>query len=75
MKKIIILILIIIIPFAIFIVISNTSRNYETKYNINELEVTEQYNKDNQTYLFVIKKDKVEIPYLITHEYIKKENL
>lgn len=75
MKKIIILILIIIIPFAIFIVISNTSRNYETKYIINELEVTEQYNKDNQTYLFVIKKDKVEIPYLITHEYIKKRKL
>ena len=75
MKKIIILILIIIIPFAIFIIVSNTPRNYETKYTIDELEVHEQYNKDNQTYLFVVKKDKVEIPYLITHEYTKKENL
>ena len=75
MKKIIILILIIIIPFAIFIIVSNTPRNYETKYTIDELEVNEQYNKDNQTYLFVVKKDKVEIPYLITHEYTKKRKL
>lgn len=75
MKKIIILILIIIIPFAIFIIVSNTPRNYETKYTIDELEITEQYNKDNQTYLFVVKKDKIEIPYLITHEYTKKRKL
>lgn len=75
MKKIIILILIIIIPFAIFIIVSNTPRNYEKKYTIDELEVNEQYNKDNQTYLFVVKKDKVEIPYLITHEYTKKRKL
>lgn len=75
MKKIKILILIIIIPFAIFIIVSNTPRNYETKYTIDEFEITEQYNKDNQTYLFVVKKDKIEIPYLITHEYTKKRKL
>ena len=75
MKKIIILILIIIIPFGIFIVISNTSRNYETKYTIDGLEITEQYNKDNQSYLFVVKKDELEIPYQIIHKYTKKRRL
>ena len=75
MKKIIMLILIIIIPFCIFIIISNTPRNYKTEYSINKLEVTEQYNKDNQTYLFIIKDNKLEIPYQVIHKYIKKRKL
>ena len=75
MKKIIMLILIIIIPFCIFIIISNTPRNYKTEYSINKLEVTEKYDKDNQTYLFIIKDNKLEIPYQVIHKYIKKRKL
>ena len=75
MKKITMLILIIIIPFCIFIIISNTPRNYKTEYSINKLEVTEKYDKDNQTYLFIIKDNKLEIPYQIIHKYIKKRKL
>ena len=71
MKKITMLILIIIIPFCIFIIISNTPRNYKTEYSINKLEVTEKYDKDNQTYLFIIKDNKLEIPYEYK-EYILK---
>lgn len=75
MKKITMLILIIIIPFCIFIIISNTPRNYKTEYSINKLEVTEKYDKDNQTYLFIITDNKLEIPYQVIHKYIKKRKL
>ncbi|UKI29309.1 MAG: hypothetical protein L6V78_03215 [Clostridium sp.] len=74
MKKIIMLILIIIIPFCIFIIISNTPRNYKTEYSINKLEVTEQYNKrQSNLSFFIIKDNKLEIPYQVIHKYIKKK--
>ena len=37
--------------------------------------MTEQYNKYNQTYLFIIKDNKLEIPYQVIHKYIKKRKL
>lgn len=75
MKKIITLISIILITFISFIIISNTPRNYETKYTINKIEVNEQYNKNKQLYLFTIKDKKLEIPYQIIHKYTKKRKL
>lgn len=75
MKKIITLISIILISFISFIIISNTSRDYKTKYIINEIEVNEQFNKEKQIYLFTIKDNNLEIPYQIIHKYTKKRKL
>jgi len=75
MKKIITLISIILISFISFIIISNTPRDYKTKYIINEIEVNEQFNKEKQIYLFTIKDNNLEIPYQIIHKYTKKRKL
>lgn len=75
MKKIIILILTILTTFITFIIISNRPRNYESKYIVNEIEVTEQFDKVKQVYLFTIKDKNIEIPYQIMHKYTKKRKL
>lgn len=71
MKKIYLLITIILLTFISFIIIVLKPRNYTLKYLINNLNITENYIK-NEGYLFTINYKDIDYPIFIEHNYSHK---
>ncbi|MBQ6687108.1 MAG: hypothetical protein IJN03_01125 [Bacilli bacterium] len=75
MKKLIILIAVIIIFFVFFLFMYFSPRNYEKKYEINKVEITEKYNKEKQYYYFNLKYEDKELEYAYKSKYLTKRGL
>jgi len=75
MKKIYILVTIILLTFIAYLIVIITPKNYELKYQVNNLEVTEKYLKKEKAYLFKISYQNVDYPLLINKKYSRQRKL
>lgn len=69
--KLIISLLIILFIFYIFL----HSKNYEIMYNINSVEITENYDKTNKIYKFLFKVNEKEYIVQLENKYLRKKKL
>lgn len=75
MKKLIILISVIIIFFVFFLYMYFSPRDYEKKYEINKVNITERYNKEKAYYYFNLNYKNKNIEYVTTEKYTTKRGL
>ena len=61
--------------FIIFVYLFFKPYNYEKKYQIDEYNIYESYNKSNKNYEFLIRYNDITMPYMINSKYIHKRKL
>jgi len=75
MKKLIILISVIIIFFIFFLYMYFSPRDYEKKYELDKVKITEKYNKENKYYYFNFEYKEKNFEYVTTEKYTTKRGL
>lgn len=74
-KKLIKLIILILILFSSFLLISFYPHNYTYKYKLGKASIVEKYDKGNKSYVFVIDIDNYEYKYSFESKYLRKRGI
>lgn len=75
MKKIYKFWFFLIVIFFIFLLFILLPKTYKKKYKINDIEITENYNKKNKYYYFTFKRGEVTLDYLLENSYKRDRKL
>ena len=75
MKKIQVFWLVLILSFILFLIIIVLPKNYTKIYSMNDVEITENYNKKDKRYYFTFKYKEIVLDYLIESKYKKHRGL
>lgn len=75
MKKHRLLIFILIVIFLFYIFINYLPKNYTFTYEVSDLKITEEYDKEKNAYYFKIDDDKIKIDYALYSKYYNKRKL
>ena len=72
MKKLYTVIFIISILFIIFLIVILSPKNYVLNYVINDIKITEEYQKDNHGYLYILNSEEIDYPIFLPKKYTRK---
>ena len=75
MKKIVKLFLIIIVLFIIFLYVYLTPKNYDLEYNLKNVNIEEEYDKDNKYYEINFEYNNFEYKYISFDKYNKSRKI
>ena len=67
--------ILIIIAFIFFLNFYFKAKNYELTYNLNNVEITESYSKDNKGYYFTFTYQNQQLDYFLPYKYQPKRHL
>ncbi len=73
--KLINFILILVILFIIYVVVTFRSQDYNLEYQVNHLNIKEVYTKNDKYYTFYVSKDSFTYPFKIQSKYLRKRKL
>ena len=75
MKKLVLFIITLFLVFMLFVIITFIPKNYNYNYDINNINITEKFDKTKKVYTFAFSSDDNTFEYAISHKYIRTRGL
>lgn len=73
-RKLILLIGVLVVSFALFLIFYNYPKQYSKTYEFKDVKITESYNTEKEYYEFQLTYNNIKFPYIINHKYMTKRN-